>query len=160
MRDIDEDLQLIGHDIPWDTVDTKALFNVITFIPYAQVVNGKVQARDKVFPYANLEVRAKELPTKAILPITHKMDFMNLWQIYEVRGVSDKEEVNVIWSSKGYKGKIVSRFKKYMPRLTVWLSHKGAYYLINNPDSHPELKGSARYKAEAPIIESKPNVME
>jgi len=38
--------------------------------------------------------------------------------------------------------------------------HKGAFELITNPDLRPDLTGEARAKAELPIIDWKPKVME
>ena len=47
-----------------------------------------------------------------------------------------------------------------MPRLWVMICPKGAFELMADQKSRPELQGEARFLAERPIAEWKPEVME
>lgn len=84
---------------------------------------------------------------------------MHLWSAFKERGVKQDEEVLIFWTKKNYKRvyKIASAF---LPRLWVMICKKGAFELMTNPDSRPELQGEARFFAERPIIDWKPEVME
>lgn len=147
---------LLGRDISWDKVNG-AILHVISFGPLARVVDGKVKRVVKEMPYASIKVRAIELSTPALLFVTHKIDFLNLWEVFKVRKVKANEEVNVIWTNRNYKKFTLLKFAQ--PKLVIWINHKGAWRLIHGLDKN-KLTGSAAYFAEAPIVEFKPEIME
>ncbi|OGL36458.1 hypothetical protein A3E49_00625 [Candidatus Saccharibacteria bacterium RIFCSPHIGHO2_12_FULL_49_19] len=153
-----EPLPLLGRDINWDDIDGEIL-HVLHFAPFAKVINGEVKTVTKSLPYAFLNVISFRNKLKAQLWVTHKIDFENLWKVYNEIGLSDNEEVNVIWTNKNYRSKLVSPFKAALPKLIVWVNHKGAWKLIHGITKN-SLTGTAAYKAEAPIVEYKPEIME
>ncbi|MBU0534045.1 MAG: hypothetical protein KJ887_04535 [Candidatus Omnitrophica bacterium] len=51
-------------------------------------------------------------------------------------------------------------FSPFLPRLWVMVCPKGAFELMVDQNYKPELSGEARWKAQKPIIEWKPEVME
>ena len=155
-RDLpDEDLV---KDSQWNIVDGEPC-KVIDFLPMASIKDGKISAIGKKTPYASVVLECKNVPTRIKGSITHKVDFMHLWSSFKERGVKQDEEVLIFWTKKHYKGvyKIASAF---LPRLWVMICKKGAFELMTNPDSQPELHGMARALATRPIIEWKPEVME
>lgn len=144
-------------DIQWSVIDGE-LCRVIDFIPMAEVKSGKILAV-KSTPYASIVLECKKLPTKTKGFITHKLDFMNLWSAFKERGVKQDEEVLIFWSKKHYK-KVYKIFSAFLPRLCVMICPKEAFELQTNLDYRPELNGEARWKATAPIVDWKPEVME
>ncbi len=145
-------------DSQWNVIDGE-LCRVIDFVPMASIKEGKILAIDKTAPYAFVVLECKKLPTKIKGLITHKVDFMHLWSAFKERGVKQDEEVLILWTKRHYK-KVYKIFSAFLPRLWVMICRKEAFELATNPDYKPELKGEARAKAEYPIIEWKPNVME
>ena len=145
-------------DSQWSTIDGEPC-RVIDFIPMASIKEGKISAIDKKTPYASVVLESKKLPTETRGFIMHKVDFMHLWLAFKERGVKQDEEVLIFWTKKHYKGvyKIVSAF---LPRLWVMICKKDASELMTDPDSRPELQGKARFLAQRPIIDWKPEVME
>src|SRR3989338_1482686 len=63
-------------------------------------------------------------------------------------------------SSKKHLKSYAKLFSAFMPRLWVMICPKGAFELMADQKSRPELQGEARFLAERPIAEWKPEVME
>jgi hypothetical protein len=145
-------------DSQWSVIDGEPC-RVIDFVPMASIKEGKIFAIDKTKPYASVALECKKLPTTKNGFITHKVDFMHLWAAFKERGVKQDEEVLIFWSKKNYTNIIYEIFSAFMPRLWVMICKKGAYKLLANPDSRPELHGEARYLAERPIVDWKPKSM-
>lgn len=148
---------IMRKDSEWSIIDSKPC-KVINFTPLASIENGKVIITNKTEPYASVTLKCKNIPQPMKGFICHKMDFQHLWAAFKERGVRQEEEVIIFWSKKHLKSyaKIISAF---MPRLWVTICQKGTFELMTNPNSRPELQGEARYLAEKPIIEWKPEVM-
>lgn len=143
----------------WSEIDGE-LCRVIDFISMGSIENGKVIASDRTTPYAVIHIECKKLPECKIDGfITHKLDFIHLWEAYKERGVKSNEEVIICWSGKNYKNRLHKIFSFVMPKLWVMICHKGAFELMTNPSSRPDLKGEARAMEELPIIDWKPEVM-
>jgi peroxiredoxin len=64
------------------------------------------------------------------------------------------DQAGKIHSLADYRGRWI------LPNLWVMVCKRGAYELLTNPDSQPELQGEARFMAEKPIIEWKPELMD
>ena len=80
-------------------------------------------------PYALLNVESPLLPGECIMPVAHRIDFMNGWEIFEKRGVDAEEEVLVFYSpATGF----LSAFK---PKLHFYLHSKGHLEEIYDPDT-------------------------
>ena len=144
-------------DSEWRVVDGEPC-KVIDFIPLARIENGKVVAPDKTKPYASVILECKKLPEQTRGFIFHKMDFQHLWTAFKERRVGENEEVIIFYSKRNLKN-YAKLFSTFMPRLWVMVCQKGAFELIADHNSRPELQGEARFLAERPIVEWKPEVI-
>lgn len=145
-------------DSEWSVIDGEPC-KVIEFTPLASVKSGKVVVSNKTEPYAFVIFECKKLPQQTKGFICHKMDFQHLWAGFNERGIKENEEVIIFYSKKHLKS-YAKLFSAIMPRLWVMICPKGAYELMTNPQSRPDLQGEARFLAERPIAEWKPEVME
>lgn len=147
----------LKQDSDWSIIDSEPC-KVINFTSLASIENGKIIISNKTEPYASVVLECKKLPEQTKGFICHKMDFQNLWTAFKERGVRENEEVIIFYSRKHLK--IYAKlFLAFMPRLWVMICQKGAFELITDPKSRPELQGEARFLAEKPIIDWKPKVM-
>lgn len=147
---------IIGKDISWNDFDGRAC-RVVEFYPYGKVESDQIKSVPN-FPYASLLVEIENLNQKAILYITNKVDFVNLWKAYKERGINKNEEVLLFWSNKHYK--IWAKFfSVFMPKIWLMVCKNGAYELMINQNYEPKLKGEARALAIVPLAEWKPKVM-
>jgi len=144
-------------DSEWSVIDGEPC-KVIEFTSLASVENGKVVAINKTEPYASVIFECKKLPQQTKGFICHKMDFQHLWAAFNERGVKENEEVIIFYSKKHLKS-YAKLFSAFMPRLWVMVCPKGAFELISDPNSRPELQGEARWLAMKPIAEWKPEIM-
>lgn len=97
----DEASPIIGMQIPWKTVKNVHL-RIKHVTKLATVAaNGEVKSANPTMPYALLQVENGTHPNEFQLPITHRLDFVNLWSIYEERGISANEEVLVAYTPLG-----------------------------------------------------------
>lgn len=149
----------LKKDKEWSIIDGKPC-KVINFTPLATIENGKVIASNKTEPYASVILECKKLPQQTKGFICHKMDFQHLWAAFKERGVRENEEVIIFYSKKHYKLKLLRFLPGFWPKLWVMICQKGAFKLITDSNYKPELQGEARYKAEKPIIDWKPEIME
>lgn len=146
-------------DEEWKLIDGEVC-RVIDFVPMgSSVKDGKVIAMDMTTPYASVRIECNKLSGEITGFITHKIDFINLWNAFKERMVKENEEVLISWSVNRYKNKIFKGLSRAMPKLWVMICQKGAFELITDPNSKPELQGEARFLAERPIVEWKPDVM-
>ena len=147
----------LRKDSEWSVVDGEPC-RITDFIPAATIEKGKVIAPNRTEPYASVVLECKKLSQQTKGFITHKMDFQHLCAAFKERGVGQNEEVIIFWSKKYLKNyaKILSVF---MPKLWVMICPKGAFELMTDPNFKPELGGEARWNAQRPIVEWKPEVM-
>jgi hypothetical protein len=148
---------ILLKDSEWSVIDGEPC-KVLEFIPAATVQNGKVLAPNKTEPYASVILECKKMPTTIKGFICHKMDFQHLWAAFKERRVRQNEEVIIFYSKKQLKN-YAKIFSAFMPRLWILICQKGAFELMTDPNSRPELQGEARFLAERPIVEWKPEVM-
>ncbi len=90
---------------------------VIDFTPLASVENGRVVAPNITDPYASVTWECKKMPSATKGFVTHKMDFANLWAAFKERGISDNEEVIIIWTAKHYKYKFLKFLSPAYPKM-------------------------------------------
>ena len=69
------------------------------------------------------------------------------------------QEVLVIWSNNNYRNVAFKLSRSILPKLIVWLCPKEAYLLMTDQSYKSGLSGEARFLAEKPIKEWKPEVM-
>lgn len=125
---------------------------------FANVTSSDV-ASVRSLPYASVTLECARIASKCKGLITHKLDFVHLWLVFEEREIKDDEEVIIFWSKKYLKwyAKLLSWF---MPRFVVMVCKRGAYELLNDPDCRPELRGEARWIALRSIETWQPQVIQ
>ncbi len=148
---------LLRKDREWSVIDGGAC-RVKVFTPSARVEDGRVTAPSKTEPYASIVIECDLLPQDATGFITNRTDFLHLWSAFNERGVREDEEVIVIWTRRHLKSyaRLLSIF---MPRLWVMICRKEAFELMTDANFKPELTGLARWEAQRPLVEWKPDVM-
>ena len=147
------------RDEDWGLIDGE-ICRVIKFTPMgSSVKDGKVIAMNTITPYASIHIECKKYQKRITGFITHRIDFINLWNAFKERGVKENEEVLIFWSIKNYKGKITKFFSRAMPKLWVMICHKNTFEILTDDNYQPELRGEARAKATFPIVEWKPEIM-
>lgn len=147
----------IRKDNEWSVIDGEPC-KVISFTPLALIKSGKVVVSNRTEPYAFVIFECKKFPQRTKGFICHKMDFQHLWAAFSERGIKENEEVIIFYSKKNLQS-YAKLFSVFMPKLWVLICPKGAYELMTNPQSMPELHGEARFLAEKPIVDWKPVVM-
>jgi hypothetical protein len=147
------------RDEDWRPLDGE-MCRVIEFTPLSgSVEGGEVKSSSKGLPYASIEIEAPPLPEPTTGFVTHKIDFLHLWEVFQVRGVADDEEVIVIWNKSALRG--VHRWlSRIMPGLMVWVCRKHTYDLLHDPNFRPEIETSARYDHASPIAKWEPDVLQ
>jgi len=169
------------NDSDWSLLDGE-ICRVLEFTPLnAEVKNGHVKSFNPKMPYASVVIESPKIQGKAKGFITHKVDFAMLWAAFNERtevkgarsevlfdsngnpflaryGVASDEEVWLGWTKSNYilGGGLM---KKFLPRLRVRVCPKGAYELMTNRNTRPELTGEARAKAMIPLITWTPKAM-
>ena len=146
-------------DSEWSVIDGEPC-RVIDFMPLASVENGKVITPDITTPYALITLECKKIPSMVKGFVTHKTDFIHLWTAFKERGVSDNEEVIIFWSTQHYKYGFLKLLSSSLPKMWVMICPKKAFEIKTDPNFRPDLTGEARWKAEAPIVDWKPDIME
>ena len=150
--------QEMRKDSEWSVIDDEPC-RVIDFTPLASVENGKVVAPTITDPYASVTLECKKMPSATKGFVTHKIDFANLWAAFKERGISDNEEVIIIWTTKQYKYKFPKFLSLVYPKMWVMICPKGALEIMVDSNWKPELTGEARWNAMKPIVEWKPEIM-
>ena len=173
---------ILQKDSDWSALDGE-ICRVLEFIPmHAEVKDGHVKSSNPNITYASVIIESPRIQGKAKGFITHKVDLAMLWAAFNERtevkgtrvkhaydpngspafvakhGVATDEEVWIVWTKNNYnlRGGLMSKF---LPKLIVMVSPKGAYELLTNRNLKPELKGEARYYAERPLVTWTPRLM-
>ena len=146
------------RDKEWGRIDGEPC-RVKVFNPLVKVEDGRVTSFSRVVPYASIEIECRQLPEVATGFITHRTDFLHLSSAFNERGVRSDEEVIVFWTRRHLKihARLLSTF---MPKLWVMVCPRDAFDVMTDPTFKPELTGTARWEAQAPIVEWKPAVMD
>lgn len=145
-------------DSEWSTIDSEPC-KVVEFTSFASVEDGKIIHSNTGTPYARVTLKCSKIsgPIKGF--ITHKIDFLHLWKAFKERAVKKDEEVIIFWTKKHYKLRLL-KILASLPKLWVMICPKGAFKLMTDSKYKPELTGEARWLAERPIAEWKPEIME
>lgn len=142
------DKPFIGKDIPWELVEGEFL-RVVHFTPFATVEGNKVKAPGRAMPYALVEVESPKLEEPALMPIAHRVDFRNLWEIYHEQGVSSEEEVLLTYYPR-YKGLLrLANALGHLPKFAISIYPKGALekmYRVLAGEAPPQELPMALYK--------------
>lgn len=146
-------------DQDWNMIDGQ-ICRIVNFTSLVSIKDGEILTPDNSTPYASVTLECEKLPKNITGYITHKIDFMHLWSAFKERGINKNEEVILIYTTKNYKNLFIKLLLPTLPKLIVWICKKGAFKLITDSSYKPKLHGEARFLAERPIIELKPDVME
>jgi hypothetical protein len=148
-------------DSEWSVIDGDPC-KVIEFTPLATIENGKVVSLNKAEPYASVILECKKLPGQTKGFIFHKMDFIHLWVAFKDRGVSNNEEVIIIWSTKHYRYKFLKSLSIIYPKIWVMIWPKGTWEVMVSLSRKPELTDEAIWNTlgTGPLAEWKPEIME
>ncbi|HEY4524080.1 MAG TPA: hypothetical protein VJK04_04410 [Candidatus Paceibacterota bacterium] len=150
--------QKLRKDSEWNIIDGEPC-RVTDFTPMASVESGKVVAPNLIDPYASIILECKKVSEKIEGYVTHKMDFAHLWAAFRERGVSEDEEVLIIWTTKHYKYKFLKFLTPAYPKMWVMICQKGALEIMVDSNWKPELTGEARWNAMRPKVEWKPEII-
>ena len=105
------------RDEDWRPLDGE-ICRVIEFRPMAgRVEDTEVKSSTQSLPYAAIEIESVALDEPTTGFITNKLDFRHLWDAFNVRGVSDDEEVLVIWNKSNLR-----RGTRWLARTMPWPS--------------------------------------
>lgn len=157
------ELPLIGRDIPFSAIEDE-FCRVVNFGNLSKVVDGKVVPMMKSMPYGYLEIQSKNLPETAMLTLSHKDDYLHVWEFAGKQELLDDVELLVIWTNSHYK-KGIGLFKSVLPKLWVLKFHKGYYdFSLQKKrltDYERDYDKSIPYqKFISPIADIKPEIME
>lgn len=140
-------LPYISVDIPWEQVEGEFL-RIVDFTPFATIEGAKVKAPEAPLPYALAKVESPKLERMAAMPIAHRVDFRNLWEIYH-QGVSSEEEVLVTYYPH-YKGLLrLANALGHLPKFAISIYPRGALdkiYEVLARDAPPQELPSPLYK--------------
>ena len=130
---------LIGRDIPWKAIEG-AMCKITHFTPLAIIEAGKIKAQSRAMPYALLSVESPELPPELpkelSMPVSNKVDFLNLWEVFQQRGVNADEEVLVAHVSFYHNWLLKLLLSPFMPWLHIYIFPKGHLEEACDPNFH------------------------
>lgn len=141
---------IIGKAIPWEAVGGE-FCRVKHFTPLRIIESGKIIESSRRLPYALLAVECPKLFKEATMPVLHKLDFRNLWEVFMERkaygdtrdyGANTKEEVLVVYAPLKRRN-LARLFSGILPSLVIQLYPKGQLEKI-----YGKHEGEAKLSAE------------
>lgn len=120
----------------WSAIDGE-LCLITNFHPMlgSKVENGVVFSVDKTIPYASVSLTCRRATETITGFITHKLDFQNLWAVFEERGLGDREEALMYWTQTHYTNFVARLLSASMPKVIVMVCKKGTYESV--PEGFP-----------------------
>lgn len=87
----------VGKTIPWNEINGKP-YRIVKFKPRAYFWGGKVRGTSLFRAHAEVTVDAALFgpQEQLVIPINHKVDFANLWEVFRNRGLSEREECLIV----------------------------------------------------------------
>ena len=107
---------------PWSAIKGR-LFKIDWFRPISELIDGQVISKDATMPYGVLKVTSRT-GEEIQLVVSHSKDFMNLWQIFEIRHVSDFEEVFITHMPRF---RVFRFLNNMMPLFCIYIFPKGHF---------------------------------
>ena len=104
----------------------------VSHIFFARIENGDLIAPPPPDPYANIFVEAPELPSDAVIRVSHKLDFYNLW-ILDEKGLLENDEVEIIIKHKPPTG-MKKLMAAILPRWEYSVFNRGYLEAIHDPE--------------------------
>lgn len=161
------DCLLIGKDIEWQAIE-EHYCRVNHFLPLSIVESGKIRDAVRFMPYALMQIdmvmnvteQGLMVVQEATMPVKHKADFRNLWEIFIERKVygdtrdiaaSPELEVLVVYAPLKRR-KVMKIFSGILPSLVVQLYPKGSLEKLHGkPD--PSIQAEEWFESLRPIAE-------
>jgi len=137
-------MPFLGKEILWNILKEE-ICRITQFTSVARVEGDKIISLSKATPYALLKLESPKLPQEAIMPITHRLDFLSLWEIFKQRGVSETEEVIISYTAF---------FKKGLKKLLNPIKPKLHFFIY--PRGHLEEAYDSSFKPQDVITWFKP----
>lgn len=102
---------VVGKDIPWNKVEGE-LLRVDSFTLFATVNDmGRVEASPIPMPYALLRLGSPNLGGTLLMPVNHRLDFLNFYDIERGAQVPDGYDLLVCWLPyRGFLGPLIRLF--------------------------------------------------
>ena len=149
--DREDEPLLIGKDVSWEDVEGEML-KVKRFTPFGTVEGDKIKAPPIPMPYAALAIESTNWSRELSLPVVHKVDFRNLWECFQVRGVNPDEEV-LVGYHKAPRRRFAKIFSSFLPRLGIFIFPQGHLEEAEDPNFRPKDIGAwytpiAKWKPE------------
>jgi hypothetical protein len=136
MKDNNEkDFLVLGKDITWLSIEGEAL-RITHFTPFATMDKGKIKSSSLTMPYAILSVESPKLPQEANIVVVNKVDFKNLWLVFQDRGINSNEEA-IVCCVPFFRNILLKRLSNAMPRLHIYIYPKGHLEETNDPNFKP-----------------------
>lgn len=135
---------------PWSSVQGR-LFKIIRFKPISELIDDQVVSKHPTMPFGVLEVTSRT-GEEIRMSVSHSKDFISLWQIFQIRNVSDLEEVFITHMPYF---RFLRFLNKMMPLFCIYIFSKGHYGFNAGVD-----QGSPKALANTAIaswIHGKPN---
>lgn len=131
------DTPVVGYDINWNAFKNEYC-RVELFASLGTTIEaGKV--RGATSPYALLTLDSPWLAEHSLMPVGHREDFRNLWEIFERRGVGEGEEVLVSYTPFFENQLKWLRFlRPWLPRLYLAIYPRGHLEEVYTKDFRPE----------------------
>ena len=148
MQETETNSPVIGKDVSWKAMNDY-LLRVIKFTPLARVVGNEIQSAESNLPYGILTVECLELNQEFVVYLTHKVDFLHLWKVFNERGISEEEEV-LVGDFASKRSGFFRIFSSFLPRLWVWICRRGHLERLVN-DDWDGLTGEAWANAMMPL---------
>lgn len=123
---------LIGKEIPWKEIEGE-FCRVKHFTPFCEIEAGKIKRTPGAPAYAGLSIESPKLPQEAYVYIVNKVDFRNLWEAFEIRGISSEEELLIVYEPFLRK-RFMSSLLASLPRFHVFVCPKGHLEEIYSPN--------------------------
>jgi len=126
---------IVGKEVSWEAI--KGTFCKVTdFVPLATLKGGRITNNTGLAPCCVLTVESAQLPRETLMPVLHREDFRNLWELFQQRGVNAEEEVIISYMPVSQRG--VLRFvRASKPSFHIFVFPKGQLEKIYDAGFRP-----------------------
>lgn len=126
----------LRSDKQWSQLEGH-LCRITGFMPVmrSEIKNGEVVGGDRQFPYAGFSIESRRIPKglEVMGFCTHKLDFENLWDVFNSGYLdTDTEEVLMFWSRKHYNSTAFKLLSTMSPKMVIMVCKKGTFATANN----------------------------
>lgn len=115
----------LRKDSEWEIIEDK-LCKAANFVPLmgSEVRDGKVISPVTSEPYASVDIECPELNEDIKGFITHKIDFSNLWEVFNNQFDKNKYEVLFFWTRNFYQSRLSKLFSLASPKMIILICNK------------------------------------